>query len=246
MLIDRAFLSMAVAAMVTPVAADYAEAPFHDRAFEVADLALTVLKGGEPVTIPADDMPLVAAVAAFLLISEMGVAEAFEEAVEGDEEDYAQAYDLLQTVRPWVAAVPQDDDVTDLMARLDTLMPTPERPAKLNADPEAAEVVAQALVGQMERAADADLYLGRDLPRAMDTVSRLATEGCAEDAKVRLRWFEVTAIYFEDALEAPLSVMAAEEAEAIEEGIEVLQAGDLSACTAVADAFDQANRRLFP
>ena len=244
---DRAFLSIALAALVTPAAANYAQSPFHERPFEIADLALTVLDSKEPVTVPTDDVPLAAAVAAFLLISELGLAEAFEEAVEEKEDEaYAKAYALLQTVWPWVAAVPQDAEVEDLMARLAALMPTAERPERLDADPEAAEVMAQALVGQMERAANVDLYLGRDLARAIDTVARLAAEGCARGAEERARWFEVTAIYFEDALEAPLSVMASEEAEAIEEGIEALQAGDLSACEVVTLAFDQANRRLFP
>ncbi|SDE03962.1 hypothetical protein [Ruegeria marina] len=250
---DRIALSAALAALMMPAWADYANAPFHDRAYEVADTALRVLEG-EAVAVPTEDAPLAAAVAALLLISEVGLAEAFEEAVEGDDEEedasngdgYANAYALLQTVRPWVAAVPSDAEIVDLMGRLDALMPTAERPEKLDADPEAAEVVAQALVGQLERAANADLYLGRDLARAMATVSQLAAHGCAYDEAVRPRWFEIAALYFEDALEAPLSVMAADPAEQIEDGLERLRDGDLSACDSVGKAFVDAKERLFP
>ena len=253
MWIDRIALSAALAALVTPAAAGYAHTPFHDRPFEVADLALRVLEG-EAVPVPTDDVPLAAAVAAFLLVSEVGVAEAYEEAVEGEEEDedddegdaYAAAHALLQTVKPWIAAVPQDADLTDMVARLDALMPTQERPAVMDADPEAGEVVAQALVGQLERAANADLYLGRDLARAMETVSQMAAHGCAIDEAARPRWFEIAALYYEDALEAPLSVMAAEPAERIEADLEALQAGDLSVCDDMGDAFVTARRTLFP
>ncbi|ETX27817.1 hypothetical protein [Roseivivax isoporae] len=254
---DRLVLGAALTALAGPALADYAHAPFHDRPFEVADLALRVLDG-EAVPVPQDDVPLAAAVAAFLLVSELGVAEAYEEAVEGEEEEegedegeaegdpYGAAHALLQTVKPWIAAVPQDAELADLVARLDALMPTPERPDVMDADPEAGEVVAQALVGQLERAADADLYLGRDLGRALDTVSRLATDGCATDEAARPRWFEITALYYEDALEAPVSVMAAEPAERIEADLDALLSGDLSGCDSIGDAFTTARESLFP
>lgn len=258
MLTDRIALCAALAVWTAPAWAGYTHAPFHDRPYDVADTALRVLDG-EAVTVPTDDVPLAAAVAALLLISEVGLAEAFEEAVgqnddEDDNEDetaaeedgYATAYAMLQTVRPWIAAVPADPEITDLMARLEALMPTADRPDKLDADPEAAEVVAQALVGQLERAANADLYLGRDLARAMETVSQLAAHGCAYDEATRPRWFEIASLYFEDALEAPLSVMAAHPSEEIEQGLEALHEGDLSACKPVSEAFADAKRRLFP
>lgn len=252
---DRIALSAALAALVTPAAASYANAPFQDRPFEVADLALRVLEG-KAVTPPTGDAPLAAAVAAMLLVSELGVAEAYEEIFEAEDEDesdeaeegdpYAKAYAQLQAVRPWIAVLPQDADLADLVARLDALMPTAEQPAVMDADPEAAEVVAQALVGRLERVANADLYLGRDLSRAMQTVSQLAAHGCAHDEAARPRWFQIAAHYFEDALEAPLSVMAAEEAERIEDGFDALLDGDMAACGAVGMAFVDARERLFP
>lgn len=254
---DRIALSAALAALMTPAAAGYGHAPFHDRPYEVADLALRVLDG-EAVTLPTDDAPLAAAVAALLLVSELGVAEAYEEIFEDEDEDeadedeaeegdaYANAYAQLQAVRPWIAVLPEDAELSDLVARLDALMPTPEQPAVMDADPEAAEVVAQALVGQLERVANADLYLGRDLSRAMETVSQLAAHGCAYDEADRPRWFQIAALYFEDALEAPLSVMAAEEAESIEDGFDALLNGDMAACDAVGAAFVDARERLFP
>ncbi|SMX33100.1 hypothetical protein [Maliponia aquimaris] len=249
---DRIALGAALSALMTPALASYANMPFHDRPFAVADLALRVLDG-EAVALPTEDLPLVAAVASLLLVSELGVAEAYEEAVEdGDDGDdtegdaYAAAYALFQTVRPWIDAVPQDAELADLVARLDALMPTAQRPQALDADPEAAEVIAQALVGRLERAANADLYLGRDLPRALETVAQLAAQGCAQVEDAQPRWFRVAALYFEDALEAPMSVMAADQAERIEDGFEALLDGDLTACATVSLAFTETRERLFP
>lgn len=249
----RSALSLALAAAVSPAVAGYAHQPFHDRPLEVADLALQVLEGAPvpvPVPVPGDG-PLAAAVAALLLVSELGLAEAYEEAVEagaGEEgrAAYAAAHGLLQTVKPWIAALPQDAELTDLLARLDALMPGPERPAALDADPEAAEVLAQALVGRLERVADADLYLGRDLGRAMETVAQLAVQACASDPAARPRRVQIGALYFEDALEAPLSVLAAGPGERIEEGFAALHAGDLSVCGDMEDAFLAAHRMVFP
>jgi hypothetical protein len=252
---DRIALSAALAALLTPAVANYANAPFQDRPYEVADLALRVLDG-EALAPPTDDASLAAAVAAMLLVSELGVAEAYEEIFAAEDEDesdeaedgdpYAKAYAQLQTLRPWIAVLPQDAELADLVARLDALMPTAEQPAVMDADPEAAEVVAQALVGRLERVANANLYLGRDLSRAMQTVSQLAAHGCAHNEAARPRWFQIAALYFEEALEAPLSVMAAQEAERIEDGFDALQDGDMAACDAVGTAFVDARERLFP
>jgi hypothetical protein len=114
---DRIALGAALAALVTPAVATYANAPFQDRPYEVADLALRVLDGEELMP-PTGDMSLAAAVAAMLLVSELGVAEAYEGIFEAEDEDesdeaeegdpYAKAYAQLQVVRPWIAALPQD------------------------------------------------------------------------------------------------------------------------------------------
>lgn len=257
---ERIALGVTLAGLATQATADYAHAPFHDRPVDVADLALRVLDG-EAVAVPSDDVPLAAAVAAMLLISERGLAEAYEEAVGGDDdadEDgddgageeegdaYASAHATLEAARPWIVAVPQDAELADLLTRLESLMPTPERPASLDADPEAAEVLAQALVGQLERAADADLYLGRDLGRALDTVAGIAAQGCAAAPDARPRLFEVAALYFEDALEAPLSVMTPDAAGRIEDGFEAAPDGDAAVCDTLVAAFGETRERLFP
>jgi len=156
---------------------------------------------------------------------------------------------VLQRLKPWFAAIPQSSESRDLIARLDALMPTPARPSKLDSDPEAAEVLAQALVGHLERAADADLYLGRDLARAMDTVAALAATACAQASQDRAKVFHVSALYFEDSLEAPLSILAAAPAERIENALEELitTTGDVSgACTDLAAGFSEARKVMFP
>ena len=243
---SRCLIPGVLMALAQPALADYARTPFHDRAFAVADLALTVLAADSPVAVP-DDTALAAAVAAVLLLSERGLSEAYEEAVEDDGEGaYAAAFGMLQKLRPWVGAVATDAQTAELMARLDALLPTPERPARLDADPVAAEAVAQALVGHLERVADADLYLSRDLSHAIDTVSDLTAQGCAVDGVGRARWLDISALYYEDALEAPLSVLAPEQAEQFEDWLKAVAAGDPSACETLDTAFADAKRRLFP
>ena len=237
-----------------PAYAQYSHVPFHERPREVAELALDVLDG-KAVAVPETDVPLAAAVAALLLVSEIGLAEAFEEAVAGDEDTgaegeggdaaedgYATAHEMLHIVRPWISAVPADAETRDLIARLDALLPTPDRPDDLDADPEAAEVVAQALVGRLESAADADLYLGRDLARALETVGLLSREACEDGAG---RGARIAAFYFEDALEAPLSVLAPEPALEIEAQLETMETGAAD-CARLAAGFDAAKIKIFP
>lgn len=243
----------------TSALAEYNHRPFHDRPLDVARLAMAV-RSGDPLQVPTDDVALVAAVAAFLLVSELGLAEAYEEAVAGDDEEgegdadadktdgYPAAYALLQDLKPWLVAVPQNAETRDLIARLDGLMPTPERPETMDRDPEAAEVLAQALVGQLERAADADLYLGRDLRHAMETVAGLAAKGCEETGPQRAEIITITSFYFEDSLEAPLSIMASEPAERIELALDSLRMSqDIShACQELANGFADARKLVFP
>jgi len=165
------------------------------------------------------------------------------------EDGYAVAHALWQALTPWLAVLPLDAEGRDLIARLDALLPTPQRPASLDSDPEAAEVLAQALVGQMERAADADLYLGRDLARAMDTVADLAARGCAAAPAGRGAVLGITALYFEDSLDAPLSILAAGPAARIAAALAALDppAGDpAQACADLAAGFADARREVFP
>lgn len=253
------------ATLAVPASAQYASAPFHDRPIEVGRAALAVFDG-EEIEIPAQDPALAAAVAAMLLISEDGLAEAYEEAVEGSEDDeadddatiendpYMRAFMLLQMVRAWIAVLPTDSGsqaaIEDLMARLDVLMPSPEVPEHLDADPEAAEGLAQALVGVLETAADADLYLGRDLRRAIETIVGLVETTChLTDIAESRQNFRVVALFHENTLEAPLSVMAPDSAEEIEEALDLLAQqpeGPSEACELLAAAYAEASDVLFP
>lgn len=225
-----------------------------DEDARVAAGALGEVVAGVRAAPGTGDAAFTGAVAALLLVSEVGLAEAFEEAVEGDEGAYAVAFATLREVRALVDSLALEGDVAadaaELMGRLDTLMPTPEPPARMASDPEEGEVYAQALVGVLERATDADLYLGRDLARALSTIGHLAREGCAADDPAAGREIiAIAALYHEDALEAPLSVMAPEEQEAAEDAFDDLLEGaapSTDACGTLSAAIDGAAARLFP
>lgn len=233
--------------------------PFVQNPTEIAVVAMA-LADGDDVALPENDHVFTAAVVALLLTSEVGIAELYEDVVEGGgdgdagSDPYANAYALLQTLKGLIQTLPDargDADVNDLLARLNALMPTPQRPASLDADPEAGEVIGQALVGALERATGAELYLARDLRRGMQTVAHLVAHGCnargfdhQPDAL-----FTAAAFYFENDLEAPMSIMASAEAKIIEAGIETLvETGpvDIDACFDVDDAFDTAMTAMFP
>lgn len=259
-MLTKALIPFAVlAATFTGARAETPALPFVQSPTEIA-VAAMALAGGDDVALAQNDQAFAAAVTALLLTSEVGVAELYEDVVGGDDDGdggsdpYADAYALRQTLNGLIQTLPDardDADVNDLLARLNALMPTPQRPATLDADPEAAEVIGQALVGALERATGAELYLARDLQRGMQTVAHLVAHGCNArgfDHEAEAL-FTAAAFYFENDLEAPMSIMASVEAEIIETGIATLVgtgSGDIDACFDVDDAFDTAMTVMFP
>jgi hypothetical protein len=109
-------------------------------------------------------------VLADLLLADDGVAEAYEDAMEGEPWEYPNGWAALQRVKVlWaeVADMATDErreDVEEMIGFLDELYPSPD-PANLPAagDPEEAEAPAHRIVGILEEVVDAQLYSGRDL-----------------------------------------------------------------------------------
>ena len=181
-----------------------------------------------------------AALAATLLLSEEGVAEAYEEAAEGEAGAYPFAWAALGRVRP---LVPETEETAATLARLDALLPGPERPGRLASDPEEAEGHAQMLVGLMEPLADAELYPGRDLGAALTTVADLAARGCgaAHGPEVGAELMLIAAGRYEETLGATLGVLAPGAHEAIAGALEA--PGD---CAALAAGLERAGEALAP
>lgn len=103
-----------------------------------------------------------------------------------------------------------DRDADELLARLSALLPAEPDGAATFSDPEVAEVLVQALVGLLESALGADQHLSRDLPRALNIVNALAASGCRKtDLVLGLETLTISRFIYEDALQAPLSVLAA-------------------------------------
>lgn len=122
-----------------------------------------------------------------LLLAEEGVAEGYEEAVEGNEPwEYPNGWVALQRVKVLWNEVKGDAsaerlaDGQEMLDLLDTLYPQAEPPASLaGLNPEEAEGPAQRLGGIIEDVTNADLYPGRDVGRLVGHLGELTTAACA-------------------------------------------------------------------
>jgi hypothetical protein len=187
----------------------------------------------------ADSPGFRAALMASLLLDEGGVAESYEEAVEGEATAYAIGWFALQRVKAlWdglaAQATPeQAEDVGAMLTILDRLFPTELMPEQISPDPEQAEAPAQMLVGLLEGVANTDLYPGRDLAGATGLVHGIAAKGCetiqAGDGGVGLEELRIAAAYYRQTVADTLVVMAPETGEAVAERIEALDAGEAEA-----------------
>ncbi len=160
---------------------------------------------------------------------------------------------VLVLFAPFRADMPPElgHDADEVMARLGALLPAEPDGAATFSDPEEAEVLAQALVGLLERALGADLYLSRDLQQALDTVSGLAASGCREtDPALGRETLAISQFYYRDALQAPFSVLAAASHTTAETSYDTLLAGDgaldAPACASLTDALAAAAETIFP
>jgi hypothetical protein len=196
----------------------------------------------------AEENAFRAAVASLLLVSEAGLAEAYEEGADGDIWSYPVAWAMFQQVRAISTQISAGAgaqtvmDLEDTIERLAGLIAEADPPERFAADPEEGEAYAHRIVGLLEQAADADLYLSRDLPRALRTVRALAVEACS-NGQVDIEGIAIAAFYHEDALENPLSILASDAQSAAEDAYEALldAEGDAEeACGQLIAAFDAA------
>lgn len=208
----------------------------------------------------ADAAPFQAGVMAALLLEEGGVAEGYEEAVEGEATAYAVGYFALQRVKAlWEglagqASAEQAEDVGEMFAILDGLFPGEAMPETLSPDPEQAEAPAQQLVGLLEAVTNADLYPGRDLGAAAARVHDIAAEGCeafaAGDAGVGLERLTIAAAYYDQTVADTLGLLAPESAEAIDDHLEAVEEGEAdeaaAACAPLLDALAAGREALMP
>jgi hypothetical protein len=149
---------------------------------EAQDALLSAGFRAEPVN--------VAALMTRLLLSDGGVAEGFEEAVEGDLDEYPLGWAALQRVNelwPQLEQFADEDqtwEVEDLLAGLGELFPTFEPPADIEKrDPEQGEAAAHRIAGFLEDMMDASFYPNRDLALLSGFTSDLAAQGCSAFAE---------------------------------------------------------------
>lgn len=244
-------LERAVAALAGGAEAGGPVAPAAQEALRAVEEARGVLFPGGHDARPGFG----AALAATLLLSEGGVAGAYEEAAEGEAGAYPFGRALLARVAEiWRAIRPTDgsaasDEVDAALARLGALFPAPTPPGRLAADPEEAEAHAQALVGRLETIADADLYPGRDLPGALAVAGEVAGSGCdalaAGDAGLGAERIAVAGLHYEETLGATLGLLAPDAHEAVEGALDRLPS-DPAACAALDAALGRARDALAP
>ena len=212
-----------------------------------------------------------AAVAARLLLAEGGLAESLEASADGDADADGEAGrdaggDTMDAdVRAFaravlgrvatlagglVASLPPAAraDASTLLDRLDALLAR-EGGRGPAAPPEAVERLAQGLVALLERAADADLYLDRDLGGALATVRRLTGEGCAAaDPALGAETLAIAARYHEETLSSTFALLAGTAEARADVARTALAEGRArgSACPALLDALDAAGETLSP
>lgn len=194
------------------------------------------------------DPVLIAAVMSVLLLSDEGVAEAYQEAVAEDPEAYPQGWAALQAVHHlWSLLSPRVEerlrmDVEDALAELDRLLPAPRPTAGLTGDPEDAEEPAHRIVATLERISDAQLYPDRDLGRLARHTLELAQAGCQwfEAGEERLAQERVRAAQLSYQYLADLAGLLAQDAHAqVTEQFESLEAGEARSCSKLLDALDE-------
>lgn len=157
--------------------------------------ALEALERARRVLVPKElegDPAFVAQLVQMLLLTEDGVAEAFEEFMEGSPGGYLEGWAVLQRVKRWWARLGPawegsqasvEESVKDLeepLQEMDGLFRSPVPPSNLVEDPEVAEEVADRVVAALEELTGVSLYPERDLSRAAGLTRALAGAGCEE------------------------------------------------------------------
>ena len=172
-----------------------------------------------------------------LLLAEEGVAEGYEEAVEGNEPwEYPNGWAALQRVKILWDEIKGDAsaerlaDGQEMLDLLDTLYPQAEPPASLaGLNPEEAEGPAQRLGGIIEDVTNADLYPGRDVSRLVGHLGKLTTAACnvyAQDDDVAVETIYAVFDLYDANVEKVASMFAAEAQERASEAFEYMIAGD--------------------
>lgn len=186
----------------------------------VAQLAATARAALVPDDL-VQSAPFRAALLTKLVLADDGVAEAYEDAAEGDEWEYPAGWSALQRVKVlWEDLRPLADEtaafeIDDMLAELDALLPQAAPPERFVGDPEEPEAYAHRLIGFVEQVADADLYPSRDLGRAAGLVIDLATAGCdaygAGEAGLGRERASLAQFHYAEVLRRPLGMLAADE-----------------------------------
>lgn len=204
--------------------------------------------------------PFRAGLVASLLLDEGGVAESYEEAVDGEPLAYPMGYFALQRVKALWSGLSADlrpaqaDDIGEMLAMLDALFPAATQPGSLSADPEQAEAPAQQLVGLLEAATNADLYPGRDIAGAAERVHDIASSGCdalgAGQPAVGIETLTIAAAYYTATVADTLGVMAPDAADAVSNQFDAVAEGEpdaaAGACAPLLDALASGQKALAP
>ncbi|MEX2536802.1 MAG: hypothetical protein WD273_14495 [Trueperaceae bacterium] len=157
----------------------------EDQAAAVSEALPVAYEVREAVSAPLVADPAYAgAVMSLLLVSETGVAEGWEEAVEGEVGPYAigwagmsRLYELWETVKPQ-ADENQVFEIEDQLSALQDLFQNPTPPNMEGADPEEGEGAAVHVAGFLEDATGAWLFPDRDLAALLGNTQEVATQAC--------------------------------------------------------------------
>lgn len=207
------------------------------EAAEAARQALVALDHAAGMLVPtaaAADRGFSAQVMTMLLLVEDGVAEGFEEFMEGEPAEYLEGRAVLQRVETWWvrlrdgATGPETAAVEEALTELRALFASPTPPVGLAEDPEAAEEPAHRLVGGLEAMTGVSLYPDRDLGRVVALLGeqvRAAREAEGADGRMRQERLAAASFLYEQYLGDLVQVLEPELHARVEEGLERLAQG---------------------
>lgn len=231
---------------------------------EALNEARDVLRQAQRLLVPDDlreSPPFVAALMSQLLLDEGGVAEGYEEAVEGEVWEYPVGFAALERVKElWgelvsLASETQRFEIEDMLGAFDALYQAPLPPEGIeNSDPEEGEAAAHRIVGFLEELSDAALYPERNLGELISLTSNLAQTGCSAyqdgQAALGLESMVIAGAYYEEDLGDTLNLFTPETHAEIANLFEELSAEGVTAeaaaapCAALLEQLEQARSLL--
>ncbi|MDB2663101.1 hypothetical protein N9Y61_04610 [Paracoccaceae bacterium] len=210
------------------------------------DLAKELLYTLSTANFTEVDLDVRAASLSLILVSEDGLSEFYEEAVEGEEIFFELAKETLKTVESSIEQISEDKDVLAALAGLQDLFPGKSEKSRLDLDPEAAEGAGHELIAALEKGLSLDLYFSRSFNVGIERFHDLVITACdiVDDNHLK-ESISVANFYFENEIEATLSVLLPDENEDVSEIFDLNKTNQSDICPELNYTLQTVQDKLF-